>query len=215
MESKNKVGIEAIISIFKAEKGNLQLLIIKKEDKWMLPNRNMLVSQTIEDCVKEELEDLLDYSDIYLKQASVLSSISRKEKDRVVGVAFIGITDSITEKMKFHIDKTIEYSWVSIDNVPTLAYDHNEIIENLIEKLRKDIQNPKLLVSLFPNEFTLPELQRVIEQLLAISLDRRNFRKHLLVKEWVRETGKMSEGSNGRPGKLYKFEREIKDGSFF
>lgn len=215
MEIKSKVGIETIVNIFKAEKGVLQVLLLHKEDRWMLPSRILENNQTIEDCAKEEVNHLLDYSEIYLKQDSVFSDVSRVGKDRLVAVSFLGITDTITEKLKFHIDSSLQSQWVSIDNIPKLSYDHNEVLKQAIEFLKKEVENPNVLATLFPNEFTLPEVQKVLEQLFCISLDRRNFRKRLLVKGWISETGSTSEGSNGRPGKLYYFQRDIEKDCFF
>ena len=52
--------------------------------------------------------------------------------------------------------------------------------EKLINYLKKRIIDSNILKILFPSDFTIPELQKVYEQLLDIQIDRRNFRKRIL-----------------------------------
>ena len=68
---------------------------------------------------------------------------------------------------------------------------------------------------LFPSDFTLPELQKVYEQILNIKIDRRNFRKKLINLEYVVYTGDVNEGYMGRPAKLYRFNEELKERDIF
>ena len=63
---------------------------------------------------------------------------------------------------------------------------------------------------LYPNEFVLPEIQKIYEQLLEKNFDRRNFRKKLIKLDVIEDLDKISTGKNGRPAKLYKF-KEIKE----
>ena len=57
---------------------------------------------------------------------------------------------------------------------------------------------------IFPADFTLPELQKVYEEVLGEEIDRRNFRKKFL--PLVIETGEKNEiPTGGRPAKLYRF----------
>ena len=58
---------------------------------------------------------------------------------------------------------------------------------------------------LFPNTFTLPELQIAYEKILNKNLDRRNFRKKLLADGVIIETDQMQKVANKKATKLYKF----------
>lgn len=215
----DKVGLESIITIFKAEKGFLQILLFQKKDskeanEWMLPNRLMKESESLEECSRKLLEQYIDYTDLYLKQGTVFSDLSRNNK-RVVGVSYYVLTNSLTEKLKFHINTDYIYKWFIIDNIPLMINDHKNILTTTIQNLKKEIDNIETFLALYPDKFTLPEVQKMLENLLKITIDRRNFRKKLINKNWIKETGKNSEPGNGRPGKLYTFNKNIKEESFY
>ena len=53
-------------------------------------------------------------------------------------------------------------------------------MQDSLEFLKSQIVNTDILKSLFPNGFTMPEIQKVYETILGVSFDRRNFRKKLL-----------------------------------
>jgi 8-oxo-dGTP diphosphatase len=91
-----------------------------------------------------------------------------------------------------------------------MAYDHEQIVVDSIEHLKKKIVNSNVLKSLFPSDFSLPELQNVYEQLLNKDLDRRNFRKKFINLGLIEDTGYKNESNAGRPAKLYRFKEEIK-----
>ena len=96
-----------------------------------------------------------------------------------------------------------------------MAYDHKEILENAIEKLKTKLTNTNVLKNLFPSDFTLPELQNVYEKIMNIKLDRRNFRKKFINLGLIEDTGYKNEGGSGRPAKLYKFKENIKEIDLF
>ena len=72
-----------------------------------------------------------------------------------------------------------------------------------------------MLKNLFPSDFTLPEIQKVYEQILNKKLDRRNFRKKFINLGLVTDTGDKNSGGNGRPGKLYRFNDDLKERDLF
>jgi 8-oxo-dGTP diphosphatase len=89
-----------------------------------------------------------------------------------------------------------------------LAFDHADIVEYALTRLRYKLDYTSVGFQLLPRKFTLTELQRVYEIILNKKLDKRNFRKKILslgILEPLHET-KM-EGPH-RPAQLYAFERE-------
>lgn len=220
MDKSDKFAVETVVNILKVDKGVLQILLFQKCEEpykgyWMLPSKVMTIEETLETCSKKVLENHIGYSDIFLKQLSVFSELSRVSDSTVVGVSYLCLADSVTEKLKFHIDESLEYKWFSIDNIPKMVYDHNRILLQSLESFKKEVEQIGVLSILYPSDFTLPEVQKMLENLLNITIDRRNFRKKLINKRWICETGNISEPGNGRPGKLYCFNKDIKDERFF
>ena len=104
---------------------------------------------------------------------------------------------------------------MSLDEIPKLAYDHNEILKGGITELKKDIISSDILKSLFPYEFTLPELHNVYESILNKEIDRRNFRKKMLSLKLIEDINKTITYKGKKPAKLYKFNSKITKKSIF
>lgn len=210
----DKVLVESVLNIFKVEQGNLKVLLFKDKGIWKLPSKLLKEKESLDDSCKSILDEFIGYSDLYLKQLTTSNKLIEYNKNRVVRISYLCLTDPITVKLKFKIDESLEYDWFTIDDIPLIDND-KEILTDTLDILKKEVENPNILIKLYPNDFTLPELQKMLEKLLSINLDRRNFRKKLLVKDWLKETGKNSEPGNGRPGKLYTFNQNIKEESFY
>jgi len=215
-----KMIVETLINIFTVEKGNLKVLLMKKTNDpykgyWILPNNIVSNKETIEENVSNTVEGKLNLVDIYLEQNHVFSKLDRDQEERVVGVSYVGLVDYITANLKLENIPGVEFAWFNISDIPKMGYDHEEIVKYAIVYLRKILVNSKILKNLFPSDFTLPEIQKVYEQILGRKLDRRNFRKKFINLGLVSDTGYKNEGSNGRPGKLYRFNDEIRERDLF
>lgn len=218
-KSENGVIIETLINIFTVEKGNLKILLQrKKEDPykgyWILPGKIINNETTLEESVDETLKEVIGTFNIYIEQDYTFSNINRNPGNRVVATSYIGLIDSkIVEIMKNN-DET-EISWFTIDEIPKMAFDHREILDKSLQKLKTKLTNSIVLKQLFPSDFTLPELQSVFESIMNKKLDRRNFRKKFLNLNLIEETGYNSTSGSGRPAKLYRFKENIKEINLF
>ena len=65
--------------------------------------------------------------------------------------------------------------------------------------------NTNILKVLYPNTFTIPELQSVYEIILNKNFDRRNFRKKLINDNLIIDTNMEKNYMGKKPAKLYKF----------
>lgn len=97
--------------------------------------------------------------------------------------------------------------WVDVKKLPTLAFDHKEIVQKALSHLRKEIQNRPIAFQLLAEEFTLTQLQHVYEVVLDTQLDKRNFRKKVFADGLVIETQKTMMDGVHRPARLYKFKK--------
>jgi len=215
-----KMIVETLINIFTVEKGSLKVLLMKKQTDpykgyWVLPNSIVSNNETIEENVSKVVEGKLNLNDIYLEQNHIFSDLNRDSEDRIIGVSFVGLVDHLSVNLKMEEIKGLEFGWFNITDIPKMGYDHEEVVKDSIEYLRKILVNSKILKHLFPSDFTLPEIQKVYEQILGRPLDRRNFRKKFINLGLVTDTGYKNEGSNGRPGKLYRFNDEIQERDLF
>jgi 8-oxo-dGTP diphosphatase len=68
-----------------------------------------------------------------------------------------------------------------VDEVKALAFDHDRILATALERLRGKLEYTTLGFELLPKKFTLSELQKVYEGILGRPLDKRNFRRRMLL----------------------------------
>ena len=80
-----------------------------------------------------------------------------------------------------------------------------DILNDTIEKLKKELKDIEVLKKLFSSDFTIPELQKIYEIILDRNLDRRNFRKKIMKSGIIEATGDKNTNRTGRPAELYYF----------
>lgn len=175
-------GIHSIGCIFTVDEGVIKVLLIKKEDepykgKWLLLGGAVYNNEDTDTALKREIKEKLDLDYAYIEQFHTFSSPERTQDMRMVAVGYIGLTD--IKKIK-QLDVESKYEFFRIDKLPKLAYDHLEILERAILYLKYRMMKSTIVSSFMPDEFTLPELQKVYECILGRELDRRNFRRKLL-----------------------------------
>jgi 8-oxo-dGTP diphosphatase len=94
--------------------------------------------------------------------------------------------------------------WFSIDKLPELGFDHQQILDLAHERLVAKLDYSTIAFQFMPDEFTLTELQRVYELILRDGIDKRNFRKKILSLKQIEETGNEKREGPHRPAKLYR-----------
>ena len=212
--------IEPLINIFTVEQGQIKILLFRKKIEpykgyWVLPGDIAKNNVTIEDTISDVVYDVAGFKTLYIEQCHTFSKCDRGNDEFVVVVSYMGLIDSKSAELQREERPDYESAWFRIDELPKLAYDHEVIINSAIELLSKKIVSINVLKTLFPSDFSLPELQCVYEQLLGKKLDRRNFRKKFVNLGLVVPTGDKSEGGNGRPANLYRFKDEIEERTLF
>lgn len=212
--------LETLISIFTIDKGEFKILLMRKKTEpykgyWILPGNILKNDETLEDNVTDAVLDKTGLLSVYIEQCYTFSNVDRDPDGRIIATSFIGLVDSKSVEIKREERPEFETAWFSIDELPKLGYDHEEIINRNTDYLKKKIVNSNVLKSLFPSDFTLPELQHVYEQILGKKLDRRNFRKKFIGLNLIEDTLEKNIGFNGRPAKLYRFKDEIKEINLF
>ena len=189
MELKNplykNIGIHVTSTIFTIDNGIVKVLLIKRTNEpyngyWALPGGGLYNNELVLDGAKRELKEKTGIDNVDLEMFGIFDKIDRSPLERMIGIGFIGVMDKKKANLLSTTLKTSNSDWVDINKIAVLAYDHNEVLKEGINKLRELIQTTDILKSLFPDEFTLAELHQVYESILNKTLDRRNFRKKMI-----------------------------------
>ncbi|MDR9374167.1 MAG: NUDIX hydrolase [Schleiferiaceae bacterium] len=132
----------------------------------------------------------------------------RNPEGRVVNLAFyatIRLDEALEERLQ-----DSDYRWEQANEVPPLAYDHEEILAYSRERLKRRVKRRPIGFSMLPKSFTLNQIQRLYEEALGKYLDKRNFRRKLLKSQLLIETGETIRSSPRarRPAALYTFDEK-------
>ena len=201
---------ETLISIFSVFDGELKVLLLRKKTEpykgyWILPGNLLRCDETIENNITDAVYDLTGLTNVYIEQTYSFSALDRNPDYRLIAISHIGLVDSTTVEIKREERENVESEWFKITDLPKLAFDHEMILNKNIKYLYSKIINSNILKILFPSDFTLPELQKVYEQVLDKPLDRRNFRRKVLYMLTLTDKEKIFEGT--KPAKLYKYKK--------
>lgn len=90
-----------------------------------------------------------------------------------------------------------------------LTSDHRRILATALGRLRGKLAYRPVVFELMPGEFTLLQLQRVVEALSGARLHKQNFRRLVTSADLVESVGRTSAVGRGRPAELYRFRREV------
>lgn len=119
------------------------ILLIKRaadpcKDKWALPGGFIDIDEELETAARRELaeETALQIDDIPLQQLHTFGTVDRDPRERIITVVYYGFSPSDALKPKAG-DDAKEAQWFDIENLPTLAFDHAEIIAMACGHLHK------------------------------------------------------------------------------
>ncbi len=162
--------------------------------------------ETAEEAAKRLLEEKAGVSSkkIYLEQLYTFSEVSRDPRGRVVAVAYSGFIpwDALSTAEQ---GDSQDAWWARVQDAKSLAYDHDEMLDIALKRLRSRVTYTTLMSKLMPEEFTLTELESAYESILHADLDKRNFRKKIHKLKIVTELPRKRTGGRFRPAQLYKF----------
>jgi 8-oxo-dGTP diphosphatase len=170
---------------------------------WALPGGFLEIDEDLERCARRELLEETGIQGVYLEQLYTFGAPERDPRERVISVTYLALTRSDALQPRAASDAR-EAAWFPITRLPELAFDHATIIDLARERLVAKLSYSTIAFQLLPESFTLSQLQTVYEILLDETLDKRNFRKGMLARNILRETGDFYRTGNHRPAKTYR-----------
>ena len=193
--------------IFTIINEKLQVLLVSRpiepfKDLWTLPGWFVLESETLEEAAYRKLEEKTSVKNIYLEQLYTFSDVKRDPRWRVISTAYMAIVARENLLVK---SWTWDIKFFPVNALPKLWFDHKNVIEYAIKRLKRKLEYTNLAQYILPEKFTLTQLQNVYKIVMNQEFDVRNFRKKIN-KLWIlEETWEMEVWNKYRPAKLFKF----------
>ena len=196
------------VALFSIRDEALSVLLIQRANPpfagmWALPGGFLEIDEDLERCARRELQEETAIAEIYLEQLYTFGEPGRDPRERVISVTYLGLSRDDTLQPKASSDAR-EAAWYPLSRLPALAFDHANIIELARQRLVAKLGYSTIAFQLLPESFTLSRLQTVYEILLGETLDKRNFRKGMLARDLLRETGEFARTGNHRPARTYR-----------
>ncbi|MCD4680982.1 MAG: NUDIX hydrolase [Bacteroidales bacterium] len=105
------------------------------EGHWAFPGGFVDIDETLEVAAARELHEETGLKNVSLKQFYSFSAIDRDPRHRTVSVVHFGFVDKGNNNVNAG-DDARNAKWFSLDNLPDLAFDHNEILQKMIKALK-------------------------------------------------------------------------------
>ena len=199
------VTTDCVIFGFDGER--LQVLLIERgiepfKGKWAFPGGFIKMDESAEEGALRELREETGLDNAYIEQFHTFSDPNRDPRERVITIAYLALVRLQEVKAG---DDAAAARWFPIDEIPSLAFDHDFILRMATQRLREQIHFQPIGFELLPKKFTIKELQSLYEAILGINFDRRNFSKKMLHLEILTELDETIWPTPKREAKLYKF----------
>lgn len=202
------------VVIFTVQDGRLQVLLVQRPDgpdepfpgAWALPGGfvDVRLDDSLAACARRKLLDKTGVSSPYLEQLGSWGGKDRDPRGWSATHAYFALLPFDSVQLQPEDGRVAR--WHPVNALPPgqpLAFDHADILQAALERLRSKVEYTSLPAFLLPEPFTLPQLQKMYEIVLGRPVDKSGFRTRALAAGFLLESGAMDVGSP-RPAMGYR-----------
>ncbi|WIM68095.1 NUDIX domain-containing protein [Corynebacterium breve] len=172
-------------------------------DKWSLPSGAMEVDESLEDAITRHLAAKVNLTSMsYAEQLGTRSDPARDPFDRTIATAYLVLIPWDQEW-----DLPVDASWLLVDELPPMAFDHQEIVELAVARLQAKLSYTNIGFALTPEEFRMSDLAQSYAAIMGHEVSATNLQRILARRGQLKATGKKAApgAEGGRPAKLFSF----------
>lgn len=204
------VAVDCIIIGFDGQ--DYKLLMVQRgfapeKEKWSLMGGFLQPTESLDEAATRILKQLTGLENVYLDQMHAFSAPDRDPVERVVGVVYMALID--IEKYKKQINDDFHARWFLMKELPQLIFDHEEMVQMAINRLRYKASLHPILFELLPEKFTLPQLQALYEGLFDTKIDKRNFTRKLLSSNILKKINEKDKSTSKKGAYFYTLNETI------
>lgn len=181
-------------------------------EQWALPGGWLTPTESPVDASARTLAETTGLAPSYLEQLYAFGAVDRSPT-RVVSIVYWALlrqddvrAQSAAHRASGRAPENVQ--WFDVGQLPPLAFDHAEIIEYALWRLRNKVGYSRVAQGFLPEEFTLGELREAYEAILGRNLDPANFRRQVEAAGNLLPTDRFRTGSH-RPARLYRDNTDV------
>lgn len=209
--SADKVLLAVDCIIFGFDNEGLKILLIKRDfepekGQWSLIGGFLKRDEVLDNAAIRILNTYTGLNDIYMEQLYAYSEIDRDPVERTISVSYYALIN--IENHNTELIKNYHAQWFSINDAPNLIFDHNEMVQNAIKRLRYRTSIKPIGFELLPEKFTMRQLLELYEAILSKELDKRNFISKINSLEILNKLEEKDMQSSRKGSYLYTFNKD-------
>jgi 8-oxo-dGTP diphosphatase len=186
----------------------LQVVLVNRREepfsgKRALPGGFVWDGESAQAAAQRILRSKVGAEEVFFEQLYTFDSPGRDPRGRIATIAYYALVPEALLNSGLQPETRL----VPVADAAALAFDHGQILQKAITRMRYKLLYSNIAYSLLPESFTLSQLQAVYETMLGHELDKRNFRKKILSLGLVEPTGAHTAPARHRPANLYTFRR--------
>lgn len=199
----------------------LEVLLIQRKSwpfagQWALPGGFSKDTETLAESAKRELAEETAVDDVHIEYFNAYSTPGRDPRGWIISHAFLALVHERYLANRRADDDAADVRLFPVEEAlgMDLAFDHNAILQDALEKIRHQMLTTTIAKEFLPEEFTIGELYQVIQAVVP-SFEEKNFIRKITstqsrkgIIEEVRDRGgepRMSNRYSQRAAQLYRF----------
>ena len=199
------------VVIFTVRDDVLEVLLVQRPSgttepcpgQWALPGGfvNVDLDADLLACARRKLLEKTAVSSPYLEQLGSWGSANRDPRGWSATHAYFALIPTQDIQLAKGANAA-DVAWFKVDDLlkrPRLAFDHSEILQAAVERLRSKVEYTSLPAFLLAEPFTLPQLQKTYEVVLGRAVDKSGFRTRMMAADFLEEVGFVESSSNRPP----------------
>jgi len=190
------------------QRDQLCVLLVRRgerpfESHWALPGGFVQADEDLGDTAARELAAQTGAATQgavqgHLEQLAGYAAPDRDPRGRVLSMGYLPDLPDLP-------DPEAGAAFLPVEDVYGLAFDHDRILADGVERARAKLEYTTLAAAFCPAEFTVTDLRRVYEAVWRTEIDPRNFqRKVTSTPGFLIPTATRVTGGRGRPPQLFR-----------
>jgi len=204
--------VSADVALFSLVDGVLSVLLVQRANdperaRWALPGGVLdpARDRSLEDTARRTLRDKTGLRVVpYLTQVHTYGGPDRDPRGWSISVLFHALLpyDQVPAVVGNRVEAV---TWRDTGRLGRgLAFDHARLVAEALARLHDVVGSRVLPLHLLPEQFTLTELQTVVERILGVPLEKSAFRRRLKDDPSLEPIEGAFQGGRQRPAQLYR-----------